>query len=172
MAPPSTNSLKSPASSSNCAHVAPPPMDVAVILTHLQGASPLEMIELERQGIDPQLLHVLSVTLGVSLARLCEILGVPRGTVKRLCSTGKSLRGASGLAAINLLRLLGLAQDVVQDCAPEDAEPFDVGMWLGRWIQTPQPSLGGRKPAEILDTPTGFALSTKLLGALRSNSYQ
>lgn len=130
------------------------------------------MIQLERKGLDPKILHALSVALGVNLSSLCEIVGVSRSTLRRLCKTGKTLRGASGLAVINLLRLVGLAQNIVEDCGAEEAEPFDVGEWLGRWIQTPQPSLGGLKPADILDTPTGFALSTKLLGALSSNAYQ
>lgn len=172
MAPHSTKNSERPDGSNRRVHLVAPPTEVTLLLTFLRSASPLEMIELERQGIDPKVLRPLSAALGMTLTQFCKTLGVPRGAPKRLCEADKALRGAPGLATIHLLRLFCLAQEIVEDSAVESTEPFDVGKWLGRWIQTAQPSLGGRRPADFLDTPTGFTLSATLLGALRSNAYQ
>lgn len=40
--------------------------------------------------------------------------------------------------------------------------------WLGEWIRKPQPALGGRKPEELLDTPTGLDAVMHVLGAIQS----
>ena len=70
-----------------------------------------------------------------------------------------------------MMRLLGLAQEIVANSTSEEAKDFDVGKWLGRWIEIPQPALGGLKPSEVLDTPTGIETVEKLLGALESGVY-
>ena len=68
-------------------------------------------------------------------------------------------------------KLLGIAQDIVEDSTAADANGFDTVKWLGQWIERPQPALGGRKPADYLDTPTGVEIVTQLLGAMRSGAY-
>jgi uncharacterized protein (DUF2384 family) len=35
-----------------------------------------------------------------------------------------------------------------------------------------QAGLGGRKPADLVDTPTGLAVVARLLGAVASGAYQ
>ena len=79
--------------------------------------------------------------------------------------------GRAGLAAINMIKLLSIAQDVVDDRTAPESESFDTLKWLGWWIEQPQPSLGGRKPSDFLDTPIGVELVGRLLGAIRSGAY-
>ena len=38
-------------------------------------------------------------------------------------------------------------------------------------IERPQPALGGNKPADLLDTPTGLQVVSRTLGALESGAY-
>ena len=71
-----------------------------------------------------------------------------------------------------MARLLALAGEIVEDSTAPQAASFDTAKWLGQWIERPQPALGGHKPSELLDTPTGVAMVTKLLGAIRSGAYQ
>ena len=52
-----------------------------------------------------------------------------------------------------------------------DAKTLDVAKWLGQWIGQPQPALGGQKPADLMDTPTGMAMVSCVLGALASGAY-
>lgn len=65
---------------------------------------------------------------------------------------------------------LAPAQAVAADSTA--GEQFDAGAWLGKWIELPQPALGGRRPSDVLDTSTGFQVVSRLLGSLTSGSYQ
>ena len=82
------------------------------------------------------------------------------------------ITGAAGQAALGLTRLLGLARGIVADSTAEAAKDFDAARWLGRWIERPQPALGGRKPADLIATPTGLEMVARLLGAIESGAYQ
>jgi uncharacterized protein (DUF2384 family) len=52
------------------------------------------------------------------------------------------------------------------------AKGFDAAKWLGRWLEQPQPALGGRKAADLIDTPTGVEVVARLLGSIESGAYQ
>lgn len=58
------------------------------------------------------------------------------------------------------------------DHDPEGADGFDAVKWLGQWLERPQPALGGRRPADLMDTPTGMEMVAGLLGSIRSGAYQ
>jgi len=70
-----------------------------------------------------------------------------------------------------MVRLLAVAREIVANSDSARAKDFDTAKWLGSWIEKPQPALGGRRPAEMLDTPTGIETVVKLLGALESGAY-
>lgn len=80
--------------------------------------------------------------------------------------------GRAAQTAIGMVRLLGLAQAIVRESTAAGAESFDAERWLGQWIERPQPALGGRKPADLLDTPAGVETVSRLLGSLQSGAYQ
>jgi len=64
------------------------------------------------------------------------------------------------------------ARQRFQPTTASEAKMFDATKWLGQWIERPQPALGGRKPADLLDTPTGVELVARLLGSIESGAYQ
>ena len=70
-----------------------------------------------------------------------------------------------------MVRLLGMARDIVANSKTLQAKDFDTAKWLGQWIELPQPALGGRRPADLLDTPTGVETVVRLLGSLESGAY-
>jgi len=74
--------------------------------------------------------------------------------------------------SIAMAKLLGLAREIVANSTAAEAKDFDSVAWLGRWIETAQPALGGRKPADLIDTPTGVEMVAKLLGSIESGAYQ
>lgn len=82
------------------------------------------------------------------------------------------IAGAGGQAALGLARLLAIARSIVENSTAAQAKDFDVGKWLGQWIERPQPALGGRKPADLIGTPTGLDMVAKVLGAIESGAYQ
>ena len=73
--------------------------------------------------------------------------------------------------AIGMIKLLSIAQDIVENSTATEAQNFDAAKWLGQWIETPQPALGGLKPADLIDTPTGVAIVARVLGSLQSGAY-
>jgi len=99
----------------------------------------------------------------------------PRKTTLKtaLKSTPKapSRRTATAARKLALVRLLGIAKEMAQNSDAPEARGFDSARWLGHWIERPQPALGGRKPAEMMDTPTGLEAVCKALGAIGSGVY-
>jgi uncharacterized protein (DUF2384 family) len=39
-------------------------------------------------------------------------------------------------------------------------------------LNAPQPALGGRKPADLIDTPAGVEVVARLLGSIASGAFQ
>lgn len=81
-------------------------------------------------------------------------------------------KNATRQTALGMARLLGIAQEIVKGSMAPEARDFDSAKWLGQWLEKPQPALGGRKPADLIDTPTGVEVVAKLLGAIESGAYQ
>ena len=135
----------------------------------VDGAPPMQLLETERQGVDASFLADMAKRMDVSLSHLAETVGIPKATAARKLARNEMIDGA---AAIALTRLLAIANEIVQDSIAPQAQTFDTAKWLGQWIERPQPALGGHKPSELLDTPTGVAMVTKVLGAIRSGAYQ
>jgi uncharacterized protein (DUF2384 family) len=85
---------------------------------------------------------------------------------------GALLSGNGGQAAIAVAKQLGKLKSIVENSASPEAEGFDSAKWLGQWIESAQPALGGRKPSDLIDTPTGLQIVTRLFGAIESGAFQ
>ena len=104
--------------------------------------------------------------------RIFNIFGIPKATAEKKAAAGEMIAGSGGQAAIGMVKLLGIAQKIVDNSTAEEAKGVDAAKWLGRWIERPQPALGGRKPADLLDTPTGVEIVARVLGSIESGSFQ
>lgn len=135
-------------------------------------ATPLQLVEIERTGVPGTLIKEFSKRMGITSLSIFRMLGVPKATVEKKAAAGEMLTGQGGYAAIGMVRLLGIAQEIVKHSTAKEARDFDTAKWLGQWIEIPQPALDGRKPAELLDTPTGLAIVERVLGAIESGAYQ
>ncbi len=135
-------------------------------------AAPTEVITLEREGVNSALIKALAARMEISSTRLIRILGIPKSSAERQIAAGKVIRGCGGQAAIAMVKLLGIAKEIVERSTAPEAKDFDAARWLGQWIERPQPALGGAKPADFLDTPTGVEIVTRLLRSIESGSYQ
>ena len=138
----------------------------------IASASPVDIVEAERRGVPSVFVKDLADHMAITHVRLGAMLGISRATVARKAAANERLDGQSGLAALGIAKLLGLAQSLVDDSTAPAALEFDVARWLGKWLEVPQPALGGKAPADFLDTPTGVQIVARLLGALQSGAYQ
>jgi putative toxin-antitoxin system antitoxin component (TIGR02293 family) len=135
-------------------------------------ATPLQLVEIERQGVLGSLIKDLSTRMAIPSSRIFAILGIPKATAEKKAAAGERVEGRGGQAAIGMVKLLGIAQEIAANSTASEVKTFDATKWLGQWIERPQPALGGRKPADLLDTPTGVELVARLLGSLESGAYQ
>ena len=148
------------------------PRGVEAYVREVAAAEPLQLVGIEREGVEAGFVKDLARRMDVPATRLFAILGVPRATAEKKASAKERIGGIGGVAALGLIRLMGVAQEIAAASTHPDAAGLDVPRWLGRWIEQPQPALGGRRPAELLDTPTGAEVVTRLLGSMASGTYQ
>ncbi len=141
-------------------------------VTQVHAADPIQLIEIERKGVAGIFVKDLSRRMEMPAQRMFDILGVPKATAEKKVAAGELLTGSGGRAALGIARLLGIAKEIVDNSTAAEAADFDSAKWLGHWLETPQPALGGRKPATLIDTPTGLEVVSKLLGAIESGAYQ
>jgi putative toxin-antitoxin system antitoxin component (TIGR02293 family) len=145
---------------------------VGDFVARVHDADPLALIATEREGVASVFVKDLANELRIPAQRMFAILRVPKATAEKKIAAGELLAGNGGRAALGVARLLGLAQALVADSTADEARDFDTARWFGEWLERPQPALGGRKPADLVDTPTGLAVVTRLLGAVGSGAYQ
>jgi putative toxin-antitoxin system antitoxin component (TIGR02293 family) len=145
---------------------------VDAFVTRVAKATPMEIVEVERHGIDSIFLKDLSKYMDVPAVRIFDIVGIPKATAEKKVAAKELIAGAGGQAALGLARLLAIAKGIVENSTAAGAKDFDVAKWLGHWIERPQPALGGRKPADLIGTPTGLDMVTRVLSAIESGAYQ
>ena len=146
--------------------------DVDSYVRRFAKATPIEIVEIERQGVRGSFIKDLSRRLEIPTSRMFGILGVPKATAEKKAAAGEMVTGSGGQAAIAMVKLLVIAKDIVANSTAPRAKGFDAAKWLGQWIERPQPSLGGRKAADLIDTPTGVEVVARLLGSIASGAYQ
>ena len=149
-----------------------PKKGVFPFVSEITDADPLLLADTERHGVSGSFVRDLSFVMEIPPKRMYRILGIPKSTAARKVSAGGMLSGLSGTAAIAMARLLGLVEESVHQSTALGNTEFNCAKWLGEWIEKPQPALGGRKPADLIATPTGVELVAKLLGSAQSGSYQ
>ncbi|MCF8168891.1 MAG: DUF2384 domain-containing protein [Rhodoferax sp.] len=149
-----------------------PANGVADFVQQIYRATPIELVEAERHGVDGRFLKDLSKLIDIPASRVFTMLGVPKATAEKKAMQGGLVSGSGGQAAIAIAKLLGMAEAIVESSTSLEADGFDSAKWLGQWLERPQPALGARKPADLMDTPTGVEVVTRLLGALESGAYQ
>lgn len=146
--------------------------DLDDFVAEVHTATPIKMVKIERSGIPGKVLTDLSVRMGVSFKRTWEVLGIPPATGSRKkAASDTTVNGQAGIAAIGVVKLIGIAQEMLDNSTSDQAKEFDVVKWFGEWIERPQAALGGGKPAEYLDTPAGIEMVGNLLGSIQSGAY-
>lgn len=148
-----------------------PKQGIDAYLRQVNNATPMQRVAIERQGVQGSFVKDLSRRMAVPTSRFFTILGVPKATAEKKAASGQLINGSAGVAAVGMIRLVGMAQDMASNGQTHCAADFDAAAWLGKWIELPQPALGGLKPAALMDTPTGVEMVSRVLGAIESGAY-
>jgi putative toxin-antitoxin system antitoxin component (TIGR02293 family) len=122
-----------------------------------------------RQGVPAVELENLAALLGLPLPELSRALGVPPSTIRRKAKKREALPAVQGERVLGLQRIVGQVQTMVEECG--DPKNFDVGVWTGNWLLSPQPALGEGSGMDFLGTVTGQQLLSDLLMRNVSGAY-
>ena len=150
---------------------APSPTVKAFYWTQVGLSSPSDMVTIERQGVSGAMVKSLAEKLSLTTVRFAQIIGAPKATLERKAANGSFITGGSAYAALGTIKLVNTVQAMLDDSTHPDAKTTDAAKWLGQWIEQPQPALGGQKPADLMDTPTGMAMVSRVLGSVASGAY-
>ena len=127
----------------------------------------MERVEREREGTPMKAAESLRKSMRMQMPAFSRILGIKLATYKKKVAEGAALTGHYGYAVSEVERIVDQARDLL----PADKQDFDVAKWFAEWITQPQPSLGGMKPEQLLDTPTGRKMVARVVGAMGSGAY-
>ena len=106
-------------------------------------------------------IRTLAWALGMHEATLAADLGIRYGSSERIPQ-------ASSERVIGLMSLIGRVEEIT---IRNGATGFDPAKWLGTWLNTPLPALGGARPGTYLDTMAGQDLLSSMIAIAESGAY-
>ena len=122
----------------------------------LRTAPLTQRVEIERNGVPCQVVQSLIEAVGISNSDFQRYVRIPKATFVKKMKVKAPFAGTAGLSVLGLMELINKVETMlVAEHGYAEARDFDVEKWVGRWIQRPQPALGGLMPAELMGTPSG-----------------
>jgi putative toxin-antitoxin system antitoxin component (TIGR02293 family) len=138
-------------------------------LVELFRADPMDRVTLVKAGVPAADFVVLASNMNMAKERLASTLGLARATVDRKIRDNKMLSPDESSRVLGMASLVGQVQSLVAESGqPQD---FDAGAWVSNWLEQPVPALGGRRPAELMDTPEGQGIVSRLVAQMQSGAY-
>jgi putative toxin-antitoxin system antitoxin component (TIGR02293 family) len=159
------NALKSVRQTPPAATRQPGPTNFAVV--YALGSA--ERIALVKQGIPAVEVFKVAKTIGKPKEKLMKVLGLPRATVDRRARAKQQLSVEHGERLMGFSKLVGQVQVMVEEAG--DPTGFDAAKWLGQWLEKPLPALGGKCPADYMDTAEGQQLVSGLIANMQGGAY-
>lgn len=132
-------------------------------------ASGIENVQMIRKGVPASLLDMIIQKMHIPKDRLYTSLHLPRSTVDRKIRNNEALTAEQSERVLGLERLVGQVEVMVKQSG--NPEGFDANRWVGEWLDSPLPALGGAKPADYMDTMEGQKLVSNLLAQSQSGAY-
>lgn len=130
---------------------------------------PLERIDIIKRGVPADEVAKIAKTIGRPKERLFKVLGLPRATVDRRARSKQQLSAEQGERVLGFSKLVGQVQVMVEQSG--NPKGFDAARWVADWLDKPVPALGGRCPAEYMDTAEGQELVSGLIARIQSGAY-
>jgi putative toxin-antitoxin system antitoxin component (TIGR02293 family) len=136
---------------------------------NIYRAAPIERVEIIKAGVAPTTVGDIADAMGAPREAVIRNLGISKSTWARKKSEQAPLEQNASEKVMGLATLIGQVEALVNEQGRP--EGFDAARWFHQWIQEPVPALGGRKPAELLDTKEGQQIVSGLLDAIRAGAY-
>lgn len=132
-------------------------------------ANPEDRIALLRTGFPAVAVTELADRMGWSREHAFDALRLKRSTVMRKIKEEAKLETSESERLLSVVDIIDQVQEMVERAGTP--EGFDAGRWVGTWLDTSNPALGGRRPAEYLDTHEGAQILRRLLAQMESGAY-
>ncbi len=131
--------------------------------------APTERIRIFKKGVAARHLDDLSSRMRTSKELLIDTLRLSRATVSRKARAEEALSQDESERVLGMEALIGQVEVMLQESG--GGQPFDAAAWVASWLQRPVPALGGRKPAEYMDSVEGQKLVAHTLAMAQSGAY-
>lgn len=141
----------------------------AIDFLALYRAEPMERIDLVKTGITADAVESIARRMAVPRERIVRTLGLAPATVGRKTRHAQPLSSNDSSRVLGMARLVGQVQAMVEESG--NPEGFDAARWVARWLEQPLPALGGRCPAELMDTAEGQSLVVDLVARLQTGAH-
>ncbi len=129
----------------------------------------IERVELVKAGVPAGLLVLISEDMAISKDKLYATIGLVRATVNRKLREQQVLSQDESERVLGIARLVGQVSAMVKESG--NPEGFDAARWVAAWLDRPQPALGGKRPAELMDTADGRSIVSDLVARMQSGAY-
>lgn len=138
----------------------------------LYQSPPEDRIALIRAGVGATDLKAFASDLGIPQDRLFRMFGIAQATVTRKASKRQAMSPDESAKIVGMAKLVGQIQTMLEQSGdPEQMQDFDATKWLARWIEEPVPALGGKRPADYMDTIEGQEMVARLLSMMQAGAY-
>lgn len=138
-------------------------------LASLYSFDAIERVELVKEGVPAGLLVLISEDMAISKDKLYTTLGLARATINRKLREQRVLNQDESERVLGIARLVGQVDQMVKESG--NPAGFDAAKWVAAWLDRPQPALGGKRPAELMDTADGRSIVSDLIARMQSGAY-
>lgn len=129
----------------------------------------IERVELVKEGVPAGLLTLISEDMAIPRDKLYSTIGLARATVNRKLRHRRALSQDESERVLGIARLVGQVDAIVRESGnPQD---FNAAKWVAAWLDRPHPALGGKRPAELMDTADGRSIVSDLVARMQSGAY-
>ena len=131
--------------------------------------SPSEKVDEIKRGIPAHRIGSLAVEMSVSQTSLLNAMGLSRATVHHKANKMALLSKSESALVLGVESLIGQVQ--VMGAKSGDGSAFDPAKWIGRWITSPNATLGGEPPSFYMDTVEGQKMVAQGLAMSQSGAF-
>jgi len=136
---------------------------------NIYTAEPMQRVDTIKQGVNAGIVDWMAKEMAMPKDRLLPALGLSAATVNRRASADQPLSSEDSERVLGMARLVGQVQAMVNQSG--NPEGFNAAQWVAHWLEEPLDAIGGRKPAELMDTFEGQSIVSNLLARMQSGAY-